>query len=175
MPDIKKLVSQIKNAANELLGQVADLDSQIGTLTAQRAKLMNSAVSKQDYFDYVKAMLKRKGEAFKGQIQRQIKAGPRGYGQLEDITSLQLGHAVDLLRGEVRGPIVVTDIALYFYFGDMMAQRLADDLDGLDWPKDAVPVKERAQLIAALDTDIAGLKQKRDALTEQLSEAGISG
>lgn len=175
MPDIKKLVSQIKNAANELLGQVAELDNQIVTLTAQRAELMDSAVSKQDYFDYVAAMLKRKGEAFKSQIQRQIKAGPLGYGQLEDMASQQLSHAVDLLRGEVRGPVIVTDIALYFYFGDMMAQRLANDLDGLDWPKDAVPVKERAQLIAAMDTDIAGLAQKRDALTGQLSEAGISG
>ncbi|MHB0985077.1 MAG: hypothetical protein ACYC05_05715 [Sulfuricella sp.] len=175
MSDIKKLVSQIKNAANELLGQVAELDNQIGALTDQRAKLMDSAVSKQDYFDYVKAMLKRKGEGFKGQIQRQIKAGPHGYGQLEDIASQQLGHAIDLLRGEIRGPVIVTDFALYFYFGDMMAQRLADELDVLDWPKDAVPVKERAQLIAALDSDIAGLKQKRDALMGQLSEAGISG
>lgn len=175
MADIKKLVSQIKSAANELLGQVAELDNQIGALTAQRAKLTDSAVSKQDYLDYLAANLKKSGEFFKDQIQRQIKKSEHAYGNLEYIMRSHRAFGVDLFRGEFSGGTVITEGALCFYFGDMMAKRLADELDGLDWPKDAVPVKERAQLIAGLDTEIADLKQKRDALTGQLSEAGISG
>jgi hypothetical protein len=52
---------------------------------------------------------------------------------------------------------------------------VADECEDMDWPKDAVSVKERAQLISSLDKEISSLKQKRDALTGQLSEAGISG
>lgn len=174
MSDIKKLVSQIKSAANELLGQVADLDNQISALTVQRANLTDSPVSKQDYFDYVAEFFKVQGKSFKDQIQRQIKAGAHGYVKLEDRMRTGIFHPLDLLRGESAAPVVVTDSALFFYFGDMMAQRLADECDDMEWPNDAIPVKERAKLIAALDTEIAALKKKRDALTGQLSEAGIS-
>ena len=175
MNDIKKLVSQIKSAANEVLGQVAELDNQIGELTAQRAKLTDSAVSKQDYFDFLAAKLKQNGDFFKDQIQRQIEKSEHSYGHMEYIKRSNSVLGIDLLRGDFIGNVLMTEAAFCFYFGDMMVQRLADEFDGLDWPKDAVPVKERAQLITALDAEIAGLKQKREALTGQLIEAGISG
>jgi hypothetical protein len=72
-------------------------------------------------------------------------------------------------------PAEISSKAVYWYFGDLIKQRIADALDEQDWPQDAMPVAERLKLAEKLDGEIEELNSERDTLAAQLESAGFKG
>ena len=173
MTKLNNIVFQLKEAANELLGRVSAIDKQVAELAARRDALTTSGVSKADFLEYMAAHFKRRGQRFAREIAGSI-AGRREYARLERETQAGADFAgVPLFTG-FPAPVVVTEEALCFYFGDVMAARLSEALDTLEWPENAVPVASRRAQLAAIESDTAELLRQRDELVAMLADAGIT-
>lgn len=173
MSKLTNIVSQLKEAASELLGRVSKIDEQIKGLSAQRDTLTSSNVSKTDFLEYMRAHFKRKGERFEREILNNL-GGRREYAQLE--RELKAGGGflgANFLTG-FNAPVVVTEEAFYFYFGDVMVDRLSKALDSLDWSDDAIAVTLRRSHIETIERETAELLQQRAELVAMLGEAGIT-
>jgi hypothetical protein len=175
MGSIDKALETLRNAAEELLGEISALDTQTAECQRRRDAAASAAVSKQDYLTYIKADIERQGRIFAKQFAREVEGRSRDYGTLERNKQSGIGERLPYLTGRYAVPVPITEEAVFFYFGDLIAERLGDALDGVGWPNDAMPAAQRAKLIAELEAEIASLKQRRDALAAQLTQAGLAG
>jgi len=175
MSKLTNIVSQLKTAANELLGRVADIDRQIGELAKRRDALTMGVVSKDDYLEYLRINLKRRGERFGRAIAKNLNQGSRNFSRLERELDAGEGFFGANLLTEFNVSVPITEEAVFFYFGETVIDRLGAALDALEWPADAVPVAERRTLIATIERDNAELNRQRDKLVAMLADAGITG
>jgi hypothetical protein len=175
MGSINKALETLRNAAEELLGEISALDTQISECQRRRDAIASATVSKADYMEYIKADIERQGRIFAKQIALEVEGKRRDYGTLERNKHSGIGERLPYLTGRYAVPVPITEEAVFFYFGDLIAERLGDALDGVGWPNDAIPAAQRAKLIAELEAEIASLKQRRDALAAQLTQAGMAG
>lgn len=174
MSKLTNIVSQLKEAANELVGRVSKIDEQINGLSAQRDALTSSNVSKEDFLEYMRVHFKRNGARFEREILKSL-GGYREYARLE--RELKAGEGffgASFLVG-FTAPVVVSEEAFYFYFGDVMVDRLSKALDSLDWSEDAIAVSLRRSHIESIERETAELLQQRAELVAMLGEAGITG
>ncbi len=63
--------------------------------------------------------------------------------------------------------------ALYWYFGDLIAQRFSDSLDCVAWSTDTISVADRRIQIAEIDKQIEALTSHRDGLANDLIGSGM--
>lgn len=174
MSKLTSIVSQLKSAASELIGRIADIDGQINGLAKQRDALTAGVVSKEDYLEYLRANIKRRGERFGREIVKNLNKDTRGFAQLErGLASGEGFFGANFLTG-FNAPVQITEEAVFFYFRKTMIERLGAALDALEWPEGAVPVAERRSLIAAIERDTAELNRQREELVAMLVEAGIA-
>ena len=68
----------------------------------------------------------------------------------------------------------MTPAALYWLFGEQIAERFGDALDALPWPDNAVPVAERRARMATIDAELERLIAYRDELAAELSAVGMT-
>jgi hypothetical protein len=174
MTELNKIVSQLKSAANELLGNVAAIDKQIAELAQQRDALTSGVVSKADFLEYMRAYFQRQGSVLQREIVNSLKDA-RDFARLErKHESLTTFNGAWLLTGHMV-PVPVTESALYFYFADTMIERLSLALDDLEWPADAVPVELRRAQIENIKLETDSLLKQRAELVAMLADAGITG
>jgi hypothetical protein len=174
MTALNKIVSQLKSAAKELLGNVAAIDKQVTELAQQRDALTSGHVSKADFLEYLRAYFKRQGGVFQRDIVKSLK-DTRSFSRLETPQeSTIIFNGAYLLTGQVY-PVPMTQAAIYFYFGDAMIEKLSIALDALEWPADAVPVELRRTQIENIKTETDGLLLQRSELVTMLADAGITG
>lgn len=177
MKDFKSLVGEIKAAAESIIAEIGEIDRQIEAAQNQRDALTEAKVSKKDYLEFVAESFRRRGREFEQGICKLVEKSGMEYGYL-DRTLANFGalNTTFLTHNVMHEPYGdLSSPAVYFYFGDLMLERLETALEGVKWPDDAVPVAERVQLIAQLDAEVAELTQRRDGMIEQLQAAGISG
>lgn len=174
MAELKKIASQLKDAANELLGQVKDLDAQIAGLAQQRDALTSGIVTKADFLEYLHAHIKIKAGYFGKEITSALK-DRRDFGTLERNMMAGNGFPGVLLLTAIQVPVEITDKAVYFYFGDVIAERLSQALDALDWPGDAIPAGVRREQLENIERETDELYRQRAELVAMLGEAGITG
>lgn len=175
MAELKNIVSQLKNAAKVLLGQVADIDAQITELNARRDALTGGVVSKEDFLNYARAHFQRKGAVFERGILNAIEGRPRDYASLE--RSLDRGDSFLALQFLTASnvPVEITENAIFFYFEDILIERLGKALDKLQWPEDAIPAALRHEMLLDIEQDTDTLQRQRADLVASLDEAGITG
>lgn len=173
MGSLKTKISDIKAAILDLKGQVAELDARIADAQQRRHRITSAAVSMADFIGYLREDIRRKGERFGNQLMRQSASLPREYPRLENM--INQGIAFPYLNGDRAISVEITDGAMFFYFGDLMAQRIADAFNGLDWPDGVMPVAERKQLVTSIDAEINELRVERGMLADQLIDAGLAG
>lgn len=174
MNKLNAVFSQLKTAANELRGRIADIDKQLTDLTKQRDALNLGNVSKADFLEYVGASFMRKGARCGRELVAALDSG-RGFARLErGLNSGDEFLGIRFLTGS-NVPVVATEEAFYFYFGDLMVDRLGEALDALEWPDNAVPVALRRTQVEAIERDITELHRQRVELVAMLGEAGVAG
>lgn len=174
MSDMKKLIAQVRDATGRMIKEVQDVDAQIADLHRQRATLTEGFVTREEYVEYLKESFRRQSlrardkllAAFSGPTPRQFDTLERQAIQGEGITQ-------DFLNLTLI-PTDVTQVAMYLWFGDELADRIGEFLKCLDWPDASVPIAERREMVKTLDREIATLTEKRDALVRQIEEAGFS-
>jgi chorismate mutase len=175
MANLEKLLDQIKSAGNELKKSIWGIDDKISALQEERNSLTSGFVSKEDYLHYVGADMERKTELFSANLCREVMKRGIEYGHLERIKNTRENLLVPYLTGMHGVPAVITHDAILYYFGDIIKQRMGDALDSIDWPENAIPREERAKRIAEIDTDLSDLKAQRNALAQELQNAGMAG
>lgn len=174
MAELKKIASQLKNAADELLGQVKEIDHQIAGLAKQRDALTSGIVTKADFMEYLRGYIHIKAGFFGKEVSSALKAR-RDFGSLEYDRIAGNGFPGILLLTAIMVPVVITEKALYFYFGDVILARLSQALDALDWPDNAIPVALRHEQLVNIENETAELYRQRAELVSMLGEVGITG
>ncbi len=172
--ELKKIVSQLKNAAQELLGQIKDIDNQIAELAKWRDTLTSGIVSKADFLEYLRAHIQFQSGYFGKDITNAMK-DPRDFGTLERNLTTGQGFPGLRLLTSIQVPVEITDRAVYYYFGDVILEQLTKSLDALDWPEDAIPAALRREQLLDIEQQVADLYRSRAELVNMLAEAGITG
>lgn len=175
MGEINEALKNLRSAAGELLSTISNLDSRIAACHCKRDAITSAPVSRDDFLGYIKTDIARRGRSFAGNIARTITSHYRDFGRLENLNADGGKLNIDYLTGRIGIPAVITEEALYFYIGDRTAERLGDLLAALPWPEDAIPVAERAKMLVELDREIDKLTKERDALAQQMADAGLTG
>lgn len=175
MEKLSSLIGQVKKAADKLKGEIYALDVRIEEAFSQRARLTEGNVSKSDFMAYVAEDIRRRGEVFKRKLTASIKAGKKEFGTLDPLMSNPSGRMnYSYLSAEHYVPNVPEE-AFYWYFPEIIVERMSDAISGLPWPDDAMPVAERREVIKKLDQEISELTAERDTLANDLIRAGLAG
>lgn len=170
MTELNSLVAQLKSVANDLKGQIHELDERIQDAEQRRNLITQETVSKADFMIFLRADIRAKGKPFWGSLRPMIKNAPRQYPMLER------GLTLPYLTGNEFAPVVMTEEAAFFYLGDLIADRIERAIsEDMEWPHGVMPVSERRKLVAQIDAEILDLKEQRQELAAQLLEAGLAG
>lgn len=176
--NVKTLLSQLRGAADALKAQIHEADQQIATLNEERSALADAPVSKADFMEYVRADIGRRAAGYPIGLKQWARKTnfPPSFVQLERTHDQCAPQFIPYLDGETpySGPrIELEPHALYWFFGELIAERFAAGLDVLQWPADAVSVAERRARIEKIDAHIRELETKRDGLAKDLMDSGM--
>ncbi len=171
---LSSALSQLVAARDSIIAEIRALDAKIGTLHAKRARLTTSAVSKADFVHYLRVDIARRGDRFAQSLKRQISATPKDFAYLKRVDDSGAKTAQNLLT-EGTVPVDITDGAVFFYFGDLIADRIETLIEDEPWPDVVVTNAERIKLISGLDAELEKLSGERDELANQLRDAGMTG
>lgn len=170
MSEFKKVFAQLKTITERLKSEIHELDALIADASKRREVIISTAVSKEDFIAYIRADIRDKGKRFWSGMRTLIEQRPKEY------PALERGIGLDYLSGAIRSPEIVPPSAFFFYFGDLIAERISRAIDeDLDWPNGTMPVTERKVIVAKIDAEIADLRKQRKELADQLIEAGLAG
>lgn len=176
MAEVNDLLSKLSAAANDLKGQVIEIDRSILACQKQRDTLTSAPVSKSDFLEYLKYDIRRKydNSYFLQTLKKRLGGVTKDFGALE-MAKNGSGLYFSYLNIDSVSPDVIRDEAVFFYFEEVILSRISTLLDNDVWPDDAISVTDRKELISGLDAQIAKLKNDRKNLTDQLSAAGMRG
>lgn len=171
------LIEKVKAATAALKQEIQSLDSEIAELERRREDVNSAPLSKADVMAYVRGEIARRGEFYRDRIRMNFKrraSESLAFGRLESIRNA--GRAIDFpfatgefdLEGAELKPY-----ALFWYFGDLIADRFSLALDVLDWPQDSLPVADRRKAMDEIDSRVDDLVTKRDALANDLNRLGV--
>lgn len=176
--NVKTLLSQLRGAADAIKAQIHEADKQIEALNKERRALADAPVSKADFMEYIRADIGRRAAGYPIRLKQWARKTnfPPSFVQLERTHTQEGLHMFPYLDGEApyNGPIVEFEPrALYWHFGELIAERFSAALDVLQWPADAVSVAERRTRIAKIDAQIQELETRRDGLAKDLMDSGM--
>lgn len=175
--EVKGLLSQLRTAAGAIKAQIQEADSQITALTEQRRALTDTPVSKSDFMGYVRADIDNRSVAYQHRIKQWARRYkfPFSFTQLERTYTLGTLQHFAYLDGEMpHDGGEISAAALYWHFGDLIAERYSDALDNLQWPDDdVVSVADRRIQIAEIDAKLQEINAKRDELANDLIQSGM--
>ncbi len=173
--EVKGLLSQLRAAAAAIKTQIQEADGQIAVLNEQRRALTESTVSKSDFMEYVRADIARRAAPYQHNIGKwaNFYKFPLSFSQLERSDS-QAALLFPYLDGETpHAGAEFSSSALYWHFGELIAERFSVALDKLPWPNNVVTVADRRLQIAAIDAKLQELNAKRDELANDLISSGM--
>jgi hypothetical protein len=174
--EVKGLLSQLRTAAGAIKAQIHEADSQIAALNEQRRALTDAPVSKSDFMAYVRADIERRAVSYRSRMklwERNYKF-PFSFTQLERTHTREDLQPFPYLDGETPHNGGELDAgALYWHFGDLLAERFSNALDSLQWPADVVSVADRRLQIAEIDAKLKELNAKREEWANDLISSGM--
>lgn len=175
MADLIELAKKLKSEVGKITAELATIDAKIADAQARKDELNGAPVSKADYLGYVRESIRRRGERAAENARRYHRDhGIKTYGALErQMAGNREGLLLPVLNW-THPTAEFSEQAIYFYFGDLIVDRLSEALDHENWPADAVPVEERARLIECIEAEIQELQESRQPFLKQLADAGIS-
>jgi len=171
--DLSEALRQLASSRDVLLSEVHKLDAEIEEKRKARHEVMSGSVSATDFAAFLRADIKRRGAPHGRHLGRSIAGAAKDYGTRKRIAEGG-GKVISELLVSNHSPVVITEEAVYFYFGDLIADRIVSLIENDPWPSGGVPCAERAKLVASLDADIDKLSRERDALAGQLVDAGMA-
>ena len=175
MSELNKALSQLRQAAEQLTQEVARLDQHIAGLYAKRDALTSEPVTKADFLEYIRADLRKRAKRFAYTLRAGLKNVNKSFSSLERAKDdpAQLIHLPYLAEPGL--PVDVTEAAMFFYFEDVIVAGVSRQVDAMPWPENAQTVSGRSEALAKLDAEIAALEKQRDALANELIDAGLAG
>ncbi len=175
MTKLSEMAKQLKEAAHELLAELNSIDAQIEVLHKQRDAVTSGHVSKADYLRYLATHFEIKGARFKTSLLREIEAkGTFDFGNLERGLLNKNGFIGLNFLTVYSVPVPITDDALYFYFNDVLIDKISQALDAHAWPNDAMPAEACREALLSIEQAIKELEQSRNALVKSIDDAGIN-
>lgn len=173
--EVKGLLAKLRAAADGIKAQIHEADAQIVTLTTERATLTDAPVSREDFMDYVRDDIQRRAASYPNSIARwKRKTFVNNFAGFERTHGGGRNQAFPYLHGEDPhdGNIIET-AALYWYFGDLIAERFGAALDAIAWPDESVSVAARRIRIAEIDARLDEITARRDELAAELVSTGM--
>lgn len=175
--EIQELLVQLGTAREKLTWELRRIDMEYSTLCAQRSKITSGAVSLDEYVAMLKQSFALRGGRQEGFIVAAIKSAGCAYGQL---MATMANHPRDGLGGSMwlslpTLPTIISEEAMYFYFGDIMAERIGRAVAHLPWDEKSMPDELRKTTLAEIDESLSRLQLTRDALAAKLIDAGLRG
>jgi uncharacterized protein (UPF0335 family) len=164
------LFGDIKKALQGVSGQVKSLRAEIERLQRERETVAAAPAARQDVKDMVRAWVTRRGEEHLGRMRQVLGNGiinPKdlrpGGGFHPDITL-----SANSATRSADGPMCA-------FFGATVIDAMTRAIDLMEWPAPGpgLPLKERAQVIAKLDREIAGLVEQEREMLADARAAGV--
>lgn len=174
--EVKGLLSKLRSAAEAIKAQIHEADNQIAALNEQRRALINAPVSKDDFMGYVRADIQRRAEGYQHRLRKWARKYdfPLKFAQLERDHIAGGLQPFPYLDGETPFNNAELDPgAVFWHFGELIAENFSVALDGLEWPEDELPVADRRRQILEIDAEIERLNAQRDGLAKDLMDSGM--
>jgi len=165
---LTNLISALKRASGEVITEVSALDKWMQENRRRREAFLAERVCKEDFVSYIRRTMELKGKPFEQKLQRMVAGQDLTLGRLELAVNFSGGVGLPFLTGDAYIPTPIEEDAVFYYFGDLITQRIADAVDSLDWPKGVMPAAERLKLIDKLDAEYADLMGQRLAIEDQV-------
>lgn len=179
--NVSDLVGRIELAAQELKARISHLDTCIDEAFHRRDAILKSPMSKADFMAYVRADIRRLGEAHRSILVKMVGNSTLSYPNFDLASSRNqaqfsylTGDSIEMASLPGQQPNMTRE-AFFWYFGDIIEQRFQDALSGMQWANDVMPVDQRRAVVAEIDGEIAAFRKERDELADQLIQAGIAG
>jgi len=174
MTNISNIAQQLKAAASKLLGEIKTIDDELDALNQQRDVITSGHVSKEDFLNYLSLHFKIKAATFQSRLLREMEPKVK-----YDFGSLERGYVTNssflgiyFLTGGF-APVPITEEAIYFYFGDILLEKIGEALDD-KFDGEAMPVHECRKAIQDIEKTERELLQRRSELVKTIDEAGIT-
>ncbi|MEF8699251.1 MAG: hypothetical protein V5B33_07975 [Candidatus Accumulibacter sp. UW20] len=174
--ELNALLQAVRKAADAILVKIQKADEEMSVLEAERTSLTDSPVSRDDLMAYVRADIARRGAPYQFTLSHwKNKWFHNAFSRWERAEQGNRNQAIPYLNAEQSHEgAEMTPGALYFLFGDLIAERFAEALKVLPFPENAVPVEQRRARIAAIDAELDRLNAHRAELVGELSAVGVS-
>lgn len=174
--ELRSLLAAVHQAADAVLVKIRKADEEISTLEAERTSLTDAPVSRDDFMAYVRADIERRGAPYKHTLGHwKDKWFKNIFARWEHFEQEGQHQGIPYLNAEVPHSFAeMTPAALYWLFGEQIAERFGEALDALPWPDNAVPVAERRARMATIDAELERLIAYRDELAAELSAVGMT-
>lgn len=170
---LEKAIRQMRETAQRVNEQIAELDSRLSALSSSRAELFAGKLHKEDALALVREDIRQRGEKFKSNITSEFlisKNRPFTWGVEKQNDLERHGHLGFPYLGTPDADRPASQAALYFYFPEMIVAGFSKILDGLTWDDNAMRLNERRSRVEAIEKQMAELQAQRNTLTKQLSD-----
>ncbi len=165
--------NQLSLARDSIRKEIGVLDGQLAKLRANRDALTSEAVSKADFLELLRADLARRGEHWARVLRKGVADCRKDYAFVNQADSLGVKLLGGLLANDFT-PIVISEEAIFFYFGDLIVDRIGALIEHEPWPAATTTYAERLDLVAGIDREIEKISGEREDLVAQLRAAGVA-
>lgn len=168
---------KLKSAISDLGRQVATLRKDKETLMRQREDVAVAPGTKADVITMLCEHIDERSATCPAQLRQSIETrlafgrdphkGSDGKNQLGVIGLGRKNHTT---------PLSALDVEqwLFFLMGATFKKAIAETINGMEWPTQAIPLAGRESLIAELDRKIATLEKDEQELRRTAADAGVS-
>ena len=169
------ILDQIKKNVDSLQDEVDSENKALREAEAQRLKLINAPVPKDDLKLVVRQVVDNASRGFNEGLRAALLPF------LHEGAALQQPARVDTLgvaglgrRRDETTSLRQVDQLLCGLFGAQVTDALIKAVDAMDWPNDGLPYAQRAAALAKVDGDIFKIRARIRALYEQAESVGVS-
>lgn len=168
MNKLSEVANSLKNEISKIVSLIEDIDYRLTELEQQKEELANQKVSKSYFIDKLKKHFRDKGERFKeSYLDRYFFVG--------DFLNQTKLKSLDFdFLSSFDTPIPVSEKAIMFYFGDIMAEKLADCIPEDQFNEEMLDAQTVAKEIEKINQEISTLQQERQEYIQTLEEAGVN-
>lgn len=175
MTELTKALSNLRDAALELTGELGRLDQRIADLHSERDAITSAPVTRDDFLDYVRADIIKRSTRFAVELKRNIGTINKSFSVMERIACNDEYSLPIRYLSPLGVPVDATEGALCLYLEDAIIAGVSRVIDTSPWPENAISAAGRNDKVALIDVEIEKLTVQRDGLAQQLIDAGLAG
>lgn len=170
--NLSALAGQIVDAAQKIGGRVKELDADLARLYAKRQSLERMTLPKDDYLRMVRKNVHKAGQEHQHFLESAFaKVDCTVHAAQRQDLAVDLFTAGRSLRAEP-----VTQLALCFFFEDLIVEGVAKALNRREWPSgtEVLSLAEIQQGITTTQQEIDVLQSEREELIDALKSYRIT-